>query len=103
MQRYASMRDAYNSIYESNCNSKKKTKKVAVKEALDTLIESGIIDEDEFNNLNERNDKALEMVKAKLKGQLHDPKKPKPANAPSRGPIGDKGGPGMPDYTKKND
>ena len=106
MQRYASMRDAYDSIYESNCNSKKKAKKQSVKEALDTLIESGIINEDELQSLMERGkiSPSLQKDLDKMSQQLKVSNAPrvKPPNAPSK-PVGDKKVPGMMDHSKKND
>ena len=50
----------------------------------------------------ETDNKAFQMVKAKLAGQLHDPSKPKPKDAP-RNPLGDKKVPGMFDHSKRND
>ena len=51
----------------------------------------------------ETDNKAFQMVKAKLAGQLHDPSKPKPKDAP-RKPVGDKAKvPGMFDHSKRND
>ena len=51
----------------------------------------------------ETDNKAFQMMKAKLKGQLHDPSKHKPKNAPPR-PVGDQAKvPGMFDHSKRND
>ena len=54
----------------------------------------------------ERKETDLEKMKRQLNasnGPDGKTKKSNTTNAPSRGPIGDEGGPGMPDYTKKND
>jgi len=51
----------------------------------------------------ETDNKAFQMVKAKLAGQLHNPSKPKPKDAP-RKPVGDQAKvPGMFDHSKRND
>ena len=112
MASFGNMRDAYNSIYESNCNSKKKTKKVAVKEALDTLIESGIIDEDEFQTLMERGkpspalQKEIDDMNQKLKVSNDKNGKTKKSNKPNATPkpIGDEARvPGMFNHGNRKD
>ena len=50
----------------------------------------------------ETDNKAFQMVKAKLKGQLHDPSKPKPKNAPRKPVVDQAKVPGMFDHSKKN-
>ena len=101
MASYGNMRDAYSSIYEK-CDKKKsdKNKTTIVKEAIDTLLEAGMIDDKEYKSLMERQETDLE----KMTRQLKVSNKPRaiPPNAP-RKPLGDKKVPGMMDHSKRND
>jgi TPP-dependent pyruvate/acetoin dehydrogenase alpha subunit len=94
MASYGNMRDAYSSIYS------KSQPQDPISEALDTLLTSGIISEDEHNSLMERQETDLE----KMTRQLKVSNKPRaiPPNAPSK-PLGDKKVPGMMDHSKRND
>ena len=93
MQRYASMRDAYDSIYT-------KAPDTSIAEALTLLQQKGIITEDEHKSLMERQETDLEKMTRQLK--VSNAPRVKPANAPSK-PLGDKKIPGMMDHSKKND
>ena len=68
-QRYYSMSDAYASIY--------KPKGPSIQEAIDTLVNAGLLDEEETGILNERLNEsaAMDFMKNKYKGALMDPKK----------------------------
>ena len=73
--------------------SKMASEEFSFEAALDKLV----------SEAKETDNKAFQMVKAKLAGQLHDPSKPKPKDAP-RKPVGDQAKvPGMFDHSKKND
>ena len=93
MQRYASMRDAYDSIYT-------KAPDTSITEALTLLQQKGIITEDEFKTLMTREETDLEKMTRQLK--VSNAPRVKPPNAPSK-PLGDKKVPGMMDHSKKND
>ena len=93
MQRYASMRDAYDSIYT-------KAPDTSIAEALTLLQQKGIITEDEHKSLMERQETDLEKMTRQLK--VSNAPRVKPPNAPSK-PLGDKKIPGMMDHSKKND
>lgn len=93
MQRYASMRDAYDSIYT-------KAPDTTITEALDTLLSNGIISEDEFNTLMKREETDLEKMTRQLK--VSNAPRVKPKDAPPK-TLGDKKVPGMMDHSKKND
>ena len=93
MQRYASMRDAYDSIYT-------KAPDTSITEALTLLQQKGIITEDEHKSLMERQETDLEKMTRQLK--VSNAPRVKPPNAPSK-PLGDKKIPGMMDHSKKND
>ncbi len=99
MQRYASMRDAYDSIYT-------KAPDTTITEALTLLHQKGIITEEEVQSLMERGkvSPALQKDLDKISQQLKVSNAPrvKPPNAPSK-PLGDKKVPGMFDHSKKND
>ena len=101
------MRDAYSSIYEK-CDKKKsdKDKSTLVKEAIDTLLETGMINDKEYTSLMERGKVSSSLQKDldKMSQQLKVYNKPRaiPPNAPPQG-IGNKKVPGMMDYSKKND
>ena len=60
MQRYASMRDAYDSIYTKSSDT-------SITEALTLLQQRGIITEDEFKTLMTREETDLEKMKRQLK------------------------------------
>ena len=94
MASYGDMRDAYNSIYSGT------QPKDPIIEALDTLLASGIISEDELKSLIERQETDLE----KMTRQLKVSNKPRaiPPNAPPK-VLGDKKVPGMMDHSKRND
>ena len=93
MQRYASMRDAYDSIYT-------KAPDTSITEALTLLQQKGIITEEEHKSLMERQETDLEKMTRQLK--VSNAPRVKPPNAPSK-PLGDKKIPGMMDHSKKND
>ncbi len=100
MASYGNMRDAYSSIYS------KPQPQDPISEALDTLLTSGIISEDELKSLMERKETDLEKMKREL-GVSNGPdgktKKGKTPNAPSN-PLGDRSRvPGMFDHSKRND
>ncbi len=94
MASYGNMRDAYTSIYS------KAQPKDPVTEAIDTLLSSGIINEDEVKSLMERKETDLEKMTRQLK--VSNAPRAIPPNAPSK-PLGDKKLPGMMDHSKKND
>ena len=93
MQRYASMRDAYDSIYTEAPDT-------SITEALTLLQQKGIITEDEFKTLMTREETDLEKMSRQLK--VSNAPRVKPKDAPSK-PLGDKKVPGMFDHSKKND
>ncbi len=93
MQRYASMRDAYDSIYTKSSDT-------SITEALTLLQQRGIITEDEFKTLMTREETDLEKMTRQLK--VSNAPRVKPKDAPSK-PLGDKKVPGMFDHSKKND
>ena len=94
MESYGNMREAYSSIYSSA------QPKDPISEALDTLLTSGIISENELKSLMERKETPLEQMTRQLK--VSNKPRAIPPNAP-RKPVGDKGGPGMMDHSKRND
>jgi|14_taG_2_1085336.scaffolds.fasta_scaffold33520_3 TPP-dependent pyruvate/acetoin dehydrogenase alpha subunit len=94
MASYGNMRDAYSSIYS------KPQPQDPISEALDTLLTSGIISEDELKSLMERKETPLEQMTRQLK--VSNAPRVKPPNAPSK-PLGDKKVPGMFDHSKRND
>ena len=94
MASYGNMRDAYSSIYS------KSQPQDPISEALDTLLTSGIISEDELKSLMERKETPLEQMTRQLK--VSNAQRVKPPNAPSK-PLGDKKVPGMFDHSKRND
>jgi len=94
MASYGNMRDAYSSIYS------KPQPQDPISEALDTLLTSGIISEDELKSLMERKETPLEQMTRQLK--VSNAQRVKPPNAPSK-PLGDKKVPGMFDHSKRND
>ena len=104
MQRYASMRDAYDSNYT-------KAPDTTITEALDILLTSGIITEDEFNTLMKREETDFQKFKRHLDASNKDGKtiKSKPLTpeqeaqkaknfAANRGNTF-----GGPDHSKRND
>ena len=68
-QRYYSMSDAYASIY--------KPKGPSIQEAIDTLVNAGLLNEEETGILNERLNEsaAMDFMKNKYKGALMDTNK----------------------------
>ena len=68
-QRYYSMSDAYASIY--------KPKGPSIQEAIDTLVNAGLLDEEETGILTERlnESKAMDFMKNKYKDALMDTSK----------------------------
>ena len=101
MASYGNMRDAYSSIYEKcDKNKSKHSKATVVKEALDTLLESGTINVEEHRSLMERQETDLEKMSRQLK--VSNAPRAIPPNAPPQG-IGNKKVPGMMDHSKKND
>ena len=93
MQRYASMRDAYDSIYT-------KSPDTTITEALTLLHQKGIITEDELKTLMTREETDLEKMTRQLK--VSNAPRVKPKDAPPK-TLGDKKIPGMMDHSKKND
>lgn len=99
MQRYASMRDAYDSIYT-------KAPDTSITEALTLLQQKGIITEEEVQSLMERGkvSPALQKDLDKMSQQLKVSNAPrvKPKDAPFK-PLGNEKVPGMMDHSKRND
>ena len=99
MQRYASMRDAYDSIYT-------KAPDTSIAEALTLLQQKGIITEDEHKSLMERQETDLEKMTRQLKVS-NARKKPVETSADraqkAKNYAGNSNAPGMMDHSKKND